>query len=121
MLRKPHRIGLVNEVVPASELITRSEAILNQITSNAPLAVQYAMDAVHKGADRDLADALKIEAELFSLPRTRKTRRRERERLLKDVHPVSEEFDWDLQARIGAIDRKINVDKQGPDAPVAPA
>jgi enoyl-CoA hydratase len=65
--QEAHRIGLVNEVVPASELITRAEAILNQIASNAPLAVQYAMDAVHKGADRDLADALKTEAELFSL------------------------------------------------------
>jgi enoyl-CoA hydratase len=65
--QEAHRIGLINEVVPASELIIRAEAILNQIASNAPLAVQYAMDAVHKGADRDLADALKIEAELFSL------------------------------------------------------
>ena len=65
--QEAHRIGLVNEVVPASELITRAEAILNQIASNAPLAVQYAMEAVHKGADQDLASALTTEAELFSL------------------------------------------------------
>ena len=65
--QEAHRIGLVNEVVPSSELITRAEAILNQIASNAPLAVRYAMDAVYQGADRDLASALKTEAELFSL------------------------------------------------------
>jgi enoyl-CoA hydratase len=58
---------LSNEVVPSSELILRAEAILNQIASNAPPAVQYAMEAVHKGADRDLANALITEAELFSL------------------------------------------------------
>ena len=61
------RIGLVNEVVPPSELIARAEAILNQIASNAPLAIQYAMEAVHKGADQDLVNALKTEADLFAL------------------------------------------------------
>lgn len=37
--QEAHRIGLVNEVVPASELITRAKALLYQIASNAPLAV----------------------------------------------------------------------------------
>src|SRR5213083_3222363 len=43
------RIGLVNEVVPGAELITRAEAILKQIFANAPLAVKYALEAVNKG------------------------------------------------------------------------
>src|SRR3984893_5056643 len=42
------RIGLVNEVVPAAELITRCEAILKQILANAPLAVRFALEAVNK-------------------------------------------------------------------------
>src|SRR6201995_1276338 len=37
--QEAYRIGLVNEVVPSANLISRSEAILNQINSNAPLGV----------------------------------------------------------------------------------
>src|SRR6202008_3461700 len=35
-----HRIGLVNEIVAASDLIPRAEAILNKIAANAPIAVR---------------------------------------------------------------------------------
>src|SRR2546426_11115261 len=38
------RIGLVNEVTAATELIPRAEAIAAKIIANAPLAVQYAME-----------------------------------------------------------------------------
>src|SRR5207302_6898542 len=62
-----HRIGLLNEVVPATDLISRCEAILKQITANAPLAVRYAIDAVNKGVDTDLTSGLKIEAKYFAL------------------------------------------------------
>jgi enoyl-CoA hydratase/carnithine racemase len=44
-----YRIGLVNEVVPAADLITRAEAILKKIFSNAPIAVKFALDATNKG------------------------------------------------------------------------
>jgi len=46
-----YRIGLVNEVVPASDLIARAEAILKHIYSNAPLAVKYSLEAVNKGLE----------------------------------------------------------------------
>src|SRR6266567_853702 len=39
--QEAYRIGLVNEVVPAADLIARCEAILQQILANAPLAVKY--------------------------------------------------------------------------------
>ena len=38
--QEAYRIGLVNEVVPAANLIARAEAILKQIASNAPVAVR---------------------------------------------------------------------------------
>src|SRR4029077_3071509 len=38
-----YRIGLVNEVVPAADLIPRAEAILRQSLANAPIAVQYSL------------------------------------------------------------------------------
>ena len=46
--REAYRIGLVNEIVPAEDLFTRAEAILNAIAANAPIAVKFALDAVNK-------------------------------------------------------------------------
>jgi len=62
-----NRIGLVNEVVPAADLIPRCEAILKQIDANAPIAIRYAIDAVNKGIDTDLTSGLKLEAKYFAL------------------------------------------------------
>jgi enoyl-CoA hydratase/carnithine racemase len=62
-----HRIGLVNEVVPAAELIPRAEAIAQKIIANAPLAVQYAMEAVNQGMEMTLAEGLYLEAVLFGV------------------------------------------------------
>src|SRR5437879_3002599 len=65
--QEAYRIGLVNEVVPATELITRAEAILKQIFSNAPLAVKYALEAVNKGLETSQTEGLSLEASLFGL------------------------------------------------------
>jgi enoyl-CoA hydratase len=65
--QEAYRIGLVNEVVPAADLISRCETILKQITANAPLAIRYAIDAVNEGVDTDLASGLKLEAKYFAL------------------------------------------------------
>lgn len=62
-----HRIGLVNEVVPQPELIPRAEAIAHKIIANAPLAVQYAMEAVNKGMEMTLQEGLYLEATLFGV------------------------------------------------------
>ncbi|HUK25785.1 MAG TPA: enoyl-CoA hydratase-related protein [Terriglobales bacterium] len=61
------RIGLVNEVTPAAELIPRAEAIAQKIIANAPLAVQYAMEAVNRGMEMNLAEGLYLEATLFGV------------------------------------------------------
>src|SRR5712672_282829 len=61
------RIGLVNEVVPAADLIARAEAILREIFANAPLAVKFALNAVHKGADTSQAEGLALEASYFGI------------------------------------------------------
>ena len=65
--QEAYRIGLVNEVVPSANLISRSEAILNQINSNAPLGVKYSIDAVNKGLDGSVSEGLLIEASLFGI------------------------------------------------------
>ena len=65
--QEAHRIGLVNEVVPTAELIPRAEAIAQKIIANAPLTVQWAMEAVNKGMEMPLAEGLFLEATLFGL------------------------------------------------------
>ena len=65
--QEAYRIGLVNEVVPAAELITRAEGILKQIFSNAPLAVKYSLEAVNKGLETSQAEGLSLEASYFGL------------------------------------------------------
>ena len=56
------RIGLVNEVVPAAALITRVEAILRKIASNAPIAVKFALEAANKGMETSQSEGLLREA-----------------------------------------------------------
>src|SRR5437879_1400841 len=56
--QEAHRIGLVNEVLPAADLMKRAEEIAKKIIANAPLAVQYTMEAVNKGLDMTLAEGL---------------------------------------------------------------
>jgi enoyl-CoA hydratase len=65
--QEAYRIGLVNEVTAAAELIPRAEAIAAKIIANAPLAVQYAMEAVNKGMEMTLAEGLYLEAVLFAV------------------------------------------------------
>jgi enoyl-CoA hydratase len=65
--QEAHRIGLVNEVVPAGDLLTRAETILKQIFANAPIAVKFSIEAVNRGLETNLADGLSLEASLFGL------------------------------------------------------
>ncbi len=65
--QEAYRIGLVNEIVPNASLLARSEAILQQIISNAPVGVKFSIEAVNKGLDTSLDEGLLIEATLFAL------------------------------------------------------
>src|SRR6266566_4350383 len=65
--QEAYRIGLVNEVVPAANLIPRAEAILKQIFSNAPIAVKYSLEAVNKGLETSQDEGLALEASFFGL------------------------------------------------------
>jgi enoyl-CoA hydratase len=65
--QEAYRIGLVNEIVPASGLIPRAEAVLNEIAANAPIAVKFALDAVNKGMETSQDEGLALEASYFGL------------------------------------------------------
>jgi enoyl-CoA hydratase len=65
--QEAHRIGLVNEVVAAAELVPRAEAIAQAIIKNAPLAIQYCLEAVNHGMEMTQQEGLFLEATLFSV------------------------------------------------------
>ena len=62
-----HRIGLVNEILPATDLIARAEAILQKIVSNAPIAVNFALVAVNSGLETSQSEGARLEASYFGL------------------------------------------------------
>jgi enoyl-CoA hydratase len=61
------RIGLVNEVLPADQLLPRAEALAASILANGPLAIRYCLQAVNRGMEMPLAEAMAHEAALFAL------------------------------------------------------
>jgi len=65
--QEAYRIGLVNEIVPAADLITRAEAILKKIASNAPIAIRFALEAANKGMETSQGEGLLLEASYFGL------------------------------------------------------
>jgi enoyl-CoA hydratase len=59
------RIGLVNGVVPAAELMAHAVAIASSILDKGPLAVRAALEAMNAVFERPLSDGLGVEARLF--------------------------------------------------------
>jgi len=61
------RIGLVNRVVPAADLLTAANELMRAILANAPLAIANVIEVVNRGYDATLEDALTLEATAFGL------------------------------------------------------
>jgi len=59
------RLGLVDEVVSAGELMTRARAIAELIAAMAPLAISAVVQAVARGEGLPVEDAMRVEAEIF--------------------------------------------------------
>lgn len=64
------RIGLVNRVVPAAQLMDEVRKLASTLAQKAPVAVRYILDAVASGADMGFAEAEDHEATLFGLVST---------------------------------------------------
>ena len=60
-------MGLVNQVVPQSQLIATAESIATKIIANAPLAVKYILEAVNRGMQMTENEGQFLEATLFGL------------------------------------------------------
>jgi enoyl-CoA hydratase len=59
------RLGLVDDVAPAAELLSRTRALADTIASMAPLAIAGVLEAVERGEGKSLPEALEAEAEIF--------------------------------------------------------
>jgi enoyl-CoA hydratase len=64
------RIGLVNRVVPAADLLAETRKLAQAIAAKAPVAVRYILDAVVTGSEMPLTEAQRYEATLFGLVST---------------------------------------------------
>ncbi|MBD5470875.1 MAG: enoyl-CoA hydratase [Lachnospiraceae bacterium] len=60
-----YRIGLVNAVYPADELMAQAEKMASGIAKNAPIAVRNCKKAINEGLDVDMDKAIVIEEKLF--------------------------------------------------------
>lgn len=61
------RIGLVNKVVPADQLMAAAEEMARKMASRSPMAIRAAIEAVTRGGDMPLEEAQVLEATLFGL------------------------------------------------------
>ena len=61
------RIGLVNRVVPAAELLPAARKMLEQMLANGPLALALCIEAVDRGLEMPLEEGLMLEANHFGL------------------------------------------------------
>jgi enoyl-CoA hydratase len=61
------RIGLVNRVVAKDALMNDAITLMNKMIANAPLSLQYTIEAVNAGLDMSFEDAQDHEATLFGV------------------------------------------------------
>jgi len=68
------RIGLVSAVVPGDRLLADADAIANRIAERGPVAAAYAKEAVSRGVDMPLEQALRFETDLTIILQTTEDR-----------------------------------------------
>jgi enoyl-CoA hydratase len=65
--QEAHRIGLVQKVVPAEELMEEAIHLVKVILSKAPIAVRASKIAIDRGIDVDVRTGVAFEAEAITL------------------------------------------------------
>ena len=65
--KSAHAIGLVNMVVPADQLETKTMEIANRIAEKSPIALSLAKEAVKLASRSNLDEGLRREVDLFAL------------------------------------------------------
>ena len=61
------RLGIVNRVLPREKLLDEAVALAQAILKNGPLAVAAVIEAVQRGLELPMEDALRLESSLFGI------------------------------------------------------
>jgi enoyl-CoA hydratase len=64
------RLGLVNVVAPAGDVLKAAEDLANRILKGAPMSVAFIKEAIKKGIELALEEGLRLEADLSALVAT---------------------------------------------------
>ena len=62
-----YRIGLVNKLAPAAELMNAAREMMKTILANGPLAIALCIEAIDRGLEMSLEEGLILEANHFGL------------------------------------------------------
>lgn len=81
------RVGLVNFVVPAEELLNKAQEIALKIAANAPQAVRLAKESINLASETDTDSGLAIESNLFGLCFSTKDQKEGMEAFLAKIKP----------------------------------
>jgi enoyl-CoA hydratase/carnithine racemase len=63
-------IGLVHRVLPPEKVAAEAERVAAEMATRAPIALRYAKEAVNKGMDLTLEQALRLECDLYMILHT---------------------------------------------------
>lgn len=69
------RIGLINRLVDAADLIATTVAMARKMALQAPFAMRYAKEAICQGMEMNISQGLRLEADLYFLLHTTADRR----------------------------------------------
>lgn len=72
--REACRIGLINKIVHADELMTSAMHMAQGMASKGPIALNYAKEAIYKGMDMTMEQGLRLEADLYAMLHTTRDR-----------------------------------------------
>jgi enoyl-CoA hydratase/carnithine racemase len=68
--QEANRIGLVNRIVPAEEVVKTVIELARDMASKSPTSLEYCKEAIVKGMDLTLEQGLRLEADLYFLMHT---------------------------------------------------
>jgi enoyl-CoA hydratase len=65
-----HRVGVINKIFPAAELLGGTRALLDKILAKSPVAVALAMETIRRGLNMSQQEGEVIETDMFGLAST---------------------------------------------------
>jgi enoyl-CoA hydratase/carnithine racemase len=68
--RRAAAAGLVNEALPRPDVRSRALALAETLAAQGPIALRYAKEAIRRGLDMPLEDALRFETDLTVILQT---------------------------------------------------